>query len=120
MLPRRLSNGVGYTNVGALQHQVYILQRNTRRDANGDFLPPVVFATCWARVQALTDKYTEKAQQVVTEATHRVTVRYIPGLDTSMQVQFNGRIFNIAAILDPDERQVELWLMCYERNSGKG
>lgn len=118
MLPRRLSTNLSYTPTGALQHRVTLSKPSAQRTASGEFVQQYEsFATCWASIQMLAAKYTEKTQQVVTEATHKITIRYIPGVTSAMTVQLSdGRVWNIEAVSDPDERHVELQLFCYERN----
>ena|SRR5579884_3623248 len=101
-----------------MQQQIQLLEQNSQRDKNGEFLSPTIFAQLWAKVEALAGKYSEKSQQVVSEATHKVTIHYLPGVTSAMKVQLNSRVFNVEYVADPDERQVELWLFCYERNDG--
>jgi SPP1 family predicted phage head-tail adaptor len=111
---------MSYTPIGAFSVLINLMQRNSLRDTNGEFLPDVVFAQCWAAIRAITQKYTEKQQQVITEATHKVIIHYLAGVTSALKVQLpDGRIWNIEAAADPDERQVELNLYCYERNDGQ-
>lgn len=120
MLPRRLSTGTAYAPTGSLNQQITLLERSTQRDALGNFIDPGTFATCWARIEPLASKYTQDQQQIVTEATHRITIRYIPNVTTALTIQLSsGAIWNIESVLDPDGRQFELWLMAYERNDGQ-
>lgn len=91
------------------------MQASTRRDGTGEFLDDQVFADCWARIQDISHKYTEKPQVVVTEATDVVFIRYIPGVTKAMKVQSGTRIMNIETVVDPDGLQVELRLYCYDR-----
>ncbi|MBG2804208.1 phage head closure protein, partial [Proteus mirabilis] len=53
-------------------------------------------------------------QQVQSEATTRILIRYIADIDTSMRIVWGKRIFNIISIIDPYERHRELQLMCKE------
>lgn len=118
MQPRRLSTGSGYQSTGALNTQVQIMQRSTARDSNGDFLADQVFATCWARVQSLSRKYTDKPDRTNNEATAVVYIRYIPGITKDMKVKLGNTIMLIEGPpVDPDGRQVELQLFIYERKS---
>ena len=55
-----------------------------------------------------------QAQQVQSEATTRILIRYIADIDTSMRIVWGKRIFNIISIIDPYERHRELQLMCKE------
>lgn len=110
---------MSYTPVGAFTTLIQLMDKNSLRDSNGEFLADVLFAECWASIRAISQKYTEKQQQVVTEATHKVIIHYIPGVTSEMKVKLpDGRIWNIEDVADPDERQVELNLYCYERNDG--
>lgn len=116
MLPRRL-NGPAYSGSGSLNTRVTLLKKSEARDPNGD---PVQaheeVATVWAKVEPLVYKYTEKSERVVTESTHKVTIRFLSGITADNLVQLtDGTVFNIEAINDPDQRKVEMWLMCYAR-----
>jgi SPP1 family predicted phage head-tail adaptor len=120
MLPRRISTNATYTPTGAFTSKVNILKRSTARDSQGEFLAPDVFASkVWAKIQFIANKYTEKQQQNVTEATHKVIIRYLDHVTSDMLVQNGSKIFNIEAVIDPDDRKVELWMFCYERNDGR-
>ena len=119
MFPRRLSTGIAYTPAGALQHRITLLQQNPQRDANGEFLDPVIFVETWASISILQGRDLERAQQIVSEVSHKVVIRHIEGVKFSMTVQFGDRNFLIQAVEDPDERKVELHLLCLERNDGQ-
>src|SRR5437867_7847265 len=119
MFPRRLSTGIAYTPAGALQHRITLLQQNQQRDTNGEFLDPVIFAETWASISILQGRDLERAQQIVSEVSHKVVIRHIEGVKSSMTVQFVDRTFLIQAVEDPDERKVELHLLCLERNDGQ-
>jgi SPP1 family predicted phage head-tail adaptor len=117
MLPRRLSNNVSYVSAGSMTERVALLTASQSKDADGEFVQAhELVATVWGRVDALTSKYIEKPESVTTEATHKVTIRWMPGITSANLVQLSdGRIFDIQAALDPDERKVNLALYCYER-----
>lgn len=113
---KRLSTGSGYQSTGALNQKVQIMQASTRRDSTGEFLDDEVFADCWARIQDISHKYTEKPQIVLTEATDVVYIRYIPGVTKAMKVRSGTRLMNIEIAVDPDDLQVELRIYCYDRD----
>jgi SPP1 family predicted phage head-tail adaptor len=119
MQPRRLSTGISYEPRGAMQHRVTLLQRNSRRTDEGESLPPTDFADTWASIKVLQGRELDKAQQIVAEVTHKVVIPYQDGVESDMLVQFRNRLFVIQAVQDPDERQVELHLLCAERNEGR-
>ncbi len=109
---------------GKLRHVVQILNLATQQDAFGG---PVtadakVFATLRGSVEALAGKELYTAQQMVAEVTHKVTVRWYPGIKAKMDVWFSTgspvvtRQFQIMAVLNPDELNKLLILMCIERD----
>jgi SPP1 family predicted phage head-tail adaptor len=111
-----------YTPIGDMIHSITFLDPGTDRDQDGNLLPPTVFAEgVYAKIEGLwaTGAAAKTGQQLITELSHRITIRYRDGLLTRMTIQFRGRTFTIERILDPDERQVELQLLCIERNDGR-
>lgn len=118
MLPRRLSSGVQYTTAGEMDRQVTIQQQNPSGDDLGGIDSYTPFATVWAKIAAITGRELYQAGQMVEEATHKIVIHYLPGITDQMTILYNGRFFKIEAVLDPDERQVEQWFLCYERNLG--
>lgn len=118
-LPRLASTGVDYTPFGAMVHEITLLAPSTTRDSEtGEFEDPSEFATIFANVKPLVGRELEAAQQVVSEVTHQVAFSYLAGVTTDMTINFRDRYFIILAIIDPDESQAELRLMCKERNQG--
>lgn len=53
-------------------------------------------------------------RQVQGEVTHRVRLRYRAGITSAMRVVFGSRVFDIASVIDFEERNIELQLMCVE------
>jgi SPP1 family predicted phage head-tail adaptor len=117
MLPRSL-NTATYASAGSMNQRVTLVQLSESRTATGAIVnthEPV--ATVWAKIEALTSKYTEKVEQVISEATHRVSIRWMSGITSANLVELSdGRVWNIQAALDPDERRAQIDLYCYERN----
>ena len=101
---------------------VKIVKPNLTRDSFGGTRSDdaTVFAEVWAAVEALSattfGKELYSAQQKVSQVTHRVTIRYIDGVKSSMNVWHRDRQFQIEAVVDPDEQQKVLFLLCIERN----
>lgn len=76
---------------------------------------PVVFATVWAEIRALTARERIQAMQTTADVSHEVTLRYVPGVTAAMSVEHEGRTFEIIAQpIDPDERHELLKLLCLE------
>lgn len=105
-------------SIGQMRYRVNLLQPSTVRDTFGGRSNPVAFATTYAKIEALQGKELYKAQEMVAEVSHRVTIRYQPGVVTKYLVDFKGRIFSIEAIINVEERNRFLQLLCLERNDG--
>ena len=106
-------------NPGELQHRITIQDSIIHEDEiGGQVYDWVDFATVWAKVEALSGREYWAAAQVNAEKTVRVKIRFLPGVATDMRVVFRERTrertFDIKSVIDPDERQRELILMCTE------
>lgn len=100
--------------LGKLRHRIAIEQRTLTRNAYGEEVETWgVLFQAWAQVRALRGNELFKAQQVQSSCTHEVLMRYRPGLDATMRVNFRGQILNILG-LPPDEKNESLRLLCVE------
>lgn len=122
-----------YTDPGQFKFTIDIVDPvGAPRNADGSFPDPQPFATgilaAILPITYTTSTETVKSQQVVSEVTHQVIVRYpsLPvdsdgytKLRSRMLVNFRNRQFVILRIKDPDELRVELHLICSERNEGR-
>jgi SPP1 family predicted phage head-tail adaptor len=84
------------------------------------------FATVWASIEAVSGKELYSAQQMTAQVTHLVTIRWVPGVKSKMDVWFTDLIgspaapltrqFQILDVQNPDEKQHVLLLYCIERD----
>jgi len=102
---------------GTYRHRITLRESTaTGRDAaGGEILTWSDVATVWAAVEPISGREYFAAQQVNAETTHRIKMRYRPGVHSKMRVLFGSRTFDIESVIDPEERHVELHLMCVER-----
>lgn len=70
-------------------------------------------ATLWGQVEPQRAGNQTFAQQVVSNITHHITIRYRADITTSMRFMRAGRFFTISACHDPDESQ--RYLVCSVR-----
>jgi SPP1 family predicted phage head-tail adaptor len=107
--------------IGRLRHRV-TLQRRT--GAANAFNEPTDtwtdIATVSAGVEPISGREYFAAQQVQSEVSHRVTIRYLAGVNPKDRIVWTdpatdvARYFDIRAVLDRDERHREMQLMCVE------
>lgn len=119
---------------GKLRHHIAIQAKTHGRNDSGDVVE--VWATrafrAWASVEPLKGRELFTAQQVDARLTHRVMLRYLPGItaehrilhglpddpvegasDTELR-ELGVRILHILSVVDQDERHRMLELMCME------
>jgi len=107
-------------NAGRLRHKVQIEAfAGQGKDGAGGFIgtyhSPV---DAWAEIKPLSGVELVRAQQLVAETTHQITIRYqsaLAGLKPSSRVLFGDRTFDVRAVLNTDERNVELVMLAREQ-----
>lgn len=95
---------------GTLKKRVQVQQRSTALDTFGGQLPAwVTIAVVWADIEPLSGRELFAAQAVNPEVSHAITVRYQPIFAepktvAAYRILYNGRIFNIHAAENQEER----------------
>lgn len=115
---------MAYTPLGDMIFPIDIFDPGT----DPDVTPAPVLQGYYAKVVGVWNNTEARklAQQIVPEATHKITTVYPKDpqnqllclIKSRMYVMFRGRKMTIEKVLDPDEKQVEVWLLCTERNDG--
>jgi SPP1 family predicted phage head-tail adaptor len=102
---------------GKLRHQITLEQNTGVEDTAGQVVDNwTPFATnLWASIRPLTGEEVLQAQQVQAEVTHEVKLRYLAGVTPQLRVLFGARVFNILSVVNTDERNYELVLLCKEQ-----
>ncbi len=101
---------------GQLRHRVTIQAKAIGTDAYGGptetwtDVPPDI----WADVEPLHGRELTNAQAVFAETTTKITMRYRAGVIPANRIVFEGRHYNIQAIVDTDMRHRELVIMASE------
>ena len=108
---------------GRLRQRIDILKPNLVQGTSGGWRvgDTSIFNTVWASIEPLTGRELQSAQQIVSEVTHKITIRFLPGIRAKMAVSFKGpggelREFQIMDIENPNETSKMLVLLCMERD----
>jgi SPP1 family predicted phage head-tail adaptor len=97
-------------DIGDLFNRITIEQRTlSEPDANGVKAATwTTFATVWANITLISQPSEQFiAKSFASKANRKVVMHYLPGIDTTMRVNFGGRIFNIAGIDNVQERKIK-------------
>jgi len=85
------------------------------QDENGEPLGSWgTFKVVWAAIEPIQGNEFWAQQQVQSEVSHRVRIRYLSGVLAKMRVLYGSRILVIQAVIDPKEKHKEMQLMCSE------
>ena len=102
---------------GERRHKIDIQQKSMVPDGQGcettvwvAYLPQI-----WARVLSISGKQAMENMALQAKVSHQVNIRYQPGiLPGQMRVVYNNRVFQIQNVLNPEERNIELNMLCIE------
>lgn len=101
---------------GTLRHRVTLQSQQLTSDGQGgqteswtDFAVGV-----YCRIEPLQGAEKVQAQQVNDELTHRISLRYLPGLSSKMRVLYGSRVFLIESTLNDNERNAEMVMFAKE------
>lgn len=101
-------------NIGALRHLVTLEGPGTAvPDGRGGYTQvptPLSPSQVWAEIKPATARDLERrmASTVQSTASHIVTMRYHPQVNTTTRITFGTRVFNVTGVQNIDERNVEL------------
>lgn len=106
-------------DAGKMRHRITIQKFDGELDGYGDPLDAddahwVDVANTWAAIDPVSGREFYAAEQSQSEVTHKVRLRYRPGLTTAMRISQGKRRFKIISIIDWEERHESLMMMCKE------
>ena len=102
--------------IGQLRHRITVQQLSKARNSMGEEEPGWTnFATRWASIEPISGREYFTAQQVNAEITHRVRMRYLKGMENTMRFLYGTRIFQVKVIMNAEERNRELEILCTEK-----
>lgn len=110
-------------NPAKYNRRIVIEQKTSTKDEEGNSIPTVwkELSNSWARVKTPFGKgfnyemVAGNAEQAV--RTINFFIRFRKGLDSKMRVRYQGRLFEIKAVVDVDEQHKEICLVCEERSN---
>jgi SPP1 family predicted phage head-tail adaptor len=102
-------------NAGKYRHIIVIQKRNSTQNKYGESTEAWVdFIKVRAGIYPLSGREFFSADAVNSEVSHKVHLRYVPGITPDMRINFNGRFFRIISVINFQELNKELQLLCKE------
>jgi len=101
---------------GKLRHRVTLQQRVTGSPQKTPMGAPDAawsdVATVWADVRPLGGRELFLAQQAESKVEAEIEIRYRAGVVAAMRAKHGAVIYNIEAVIDPEERHIRMVLRC--------
>lgn len=102
---------------GDLRHRVTIQAPPLTADAIRGVAtgsPTTVAEKVPVKIEPLDGRELVQAQQVAAHVTHRITMRYRAGVTPTQRIVFGTRTYHVIAVLNLEERNRWLRLLCVE------
>lgn len=101
---------------GKLRHLIQLQTVTQTADATGQRIETWVNGpTVWASIEPASSREQFINAQMKIYVTHKITMRYISGVDGTMRATYNGRVFNFQGNpLNFEERNIYLVIMAVE------
>lgn len=106
-------------DAGKLRHRVALQRYTGGADSYGDPLYGAdgsweTVATVWAAIDPVSGREFYAAEQAQSAVTHKIRLRYHPGVSAAWRVALGRRVFRIQSVIDWEERHESLLLMAQE------
>ena len=100
---------------GALDQRIILHKQTITRGANGEEIASwAAWKTVWAAVKTSSGNERVNGPQLVAEATHKIMIRYLSGVEPVMRVNWRGKDLDIIFVDESRRRQGEMNLFCKE------
>lgn len=101
--------------LGKFRHFITLQGQGTSRDTGGGISSGFsTIASVYANVVPKSGKEVYKQGKLIGSVTHEITIRHRTDITNASRISFNNKLFNIRSIVNIDERDRYLKLMCEE------
>ena len=101
-------------NVGKMRHRITFQRPATDKDRLGGYTGEWIdVVTTWAQISPVSGKEYFSQMREIT-VSHRIYCRYRDGITPRMQIKFDERTFRILSVINWEERNEGLTIMCEE------
>ena len=101
---------------GTLKHTVSVERYEESQNDWGEVIKDwVELFTTRASIRPISGSEIAVNHQIVNELTHKVFMRYREDIRPRDRILFDGRIFNIVSVINHNEENISIELMCKEQ-----
>lgn len=101
-------------NIGKMRQRITFQRQADEKDRAGGYTDDWIdVATVWAQISPISGKeYFTQMREIM--ISHKIYCRYRPGINPRMRIVFQKRIFRIISVINWNERNEGLTIMCEE------
>lgn len=100
---------------GQLRHRVAVQKAVETQSSSGEITVEwQILNWTWAAIMPLEGREFDAANQVKSESSHEIRLRYDSSLTSEHRILYGTRVFEINAVLNVDERDREMRLLARE------
>jgi SPP1 family predicted phage head-tail adaptor len=103
---------------GKLKHRVRLMRNGITLDGGRALDMPTEVAKLWAWVNPLAGRELGQLRQTLPEVTHRVMLHFRPDVTQENWLEHNGRRLAIVSLINVNEDNTVLELLCVEQTGG--
>lgn len=102
---------------GPMRHRVEIQSVTEVLDTHGEAIETwITDAIVWGRVEPLSGAERFQAKTISPETSHRILIRYRPGVTSKHRLVHRDRVLGIESVLNLDERNETLEILAREES----
>lgn len=75
------------------------------------------FKNVWCSITPISGRESFLSNADFSKTTHKIKIRYIPGVNASMRLTWQGRFFNFMNVRNIGERNKEIEILAWESNN---
>jgi len=79
---------------------------STQNEVGESTLTWATYATVWADIQPLGGREAERYAETIGLSTHKITLRYLSGLTSSMRIIYDGRTLEIGQVNERERKWI--------------
>lgn len=108
MIARSLRHLITFQKIGTTKNDFGEIEEGNYQD----------FKQVWASISPVSGRESFLSNANYSTVTHKVKIRYLDGLDASMQIAYKNRIFLIKYFTNFGELNKEMEILCEEQING--
>jgi SPP1 family predicted phage head-tail adaptor len=102
-------------NAGKYRHPITFQKQSTTKNEYGERINVWTdYATSRAGFSMISGKENVNSLEIMSEITHKLTIRYMPNITSDLRISYNNKYYKILSVHDYQEMHKEIQLLVKE------